>query len=530
MERRGGLRALAALGPVLAAAALAPVAGAATFTVTSGDDSTVSTPPCNSAAGTCPTLRKAILTVNAGSGGDTIILPARTYQLTNGHLPDDVKDVTIQGDGARTTTINGNNDYLFGISAHVQLSGVTLTGGGPNVTVGAMIVNAGFRLDLDRSTVIGNTAGGGKGGGIENNGDLHVTNSTFTNNHATGGHMSNQGGAIYNSSTATLTNVTMSGNTADDSSISSGGGAVYTVMSATTTIVNSTIAANTASVPQGSAGTSKGGNLAGPGTTSLLNTIVAGGIADQGFQNCDAPLSSQGNNLEDRNQCGFTAGGDLPGHDPLLGPLQDNGGPTDTRAIGTSSPAFDAGRSQGCPGTDQRGVARPQGTACDIGAFELAVAGAVLGPGLAPGAGLGPAALRVGGLRISPAVFRLGSLLPRFSAVATGTTISFSLSEAARVSFAFTQPRPGRRSGRRCVKPNRRNARARRCTRTVTVGTLGFNGRAGLNRVRFQGRLTRRSALRPGRYRLVVTARTRDGRRSRPLGASFTLLPALRRR
>jgi uncharacterized repeat protein (TIGR01451 family) len=60
--------------------------------------------------------------------------------------------------------------------------------------------------------------------------------------------------------------------------------------------------------------------------------------------------------------------------DPGLAPLADNGGPTDTMALPPNSPAIDAGTSVGCPPTDQRGIARSQGTACDIGAFELAVA------------------------------------------------------------------------------------------------------------------------------------------------------------
>ncbi len=62
---------------------------------------------------------------------------------------------------------------------------------------------------------------------------------------------------------------------------------------------------------------------------------------------------------------------DLTGKNPQLGPLQDNGGPTPTMALAATSPAVDAGDDSSCPATDQRGISRPQGPHCDIGAFEL---------------------------------------------------------------------------------------------------------------------------------------------------------------
>jgi hypothetical protein len=78
-----------------------------------------------------------------------------------------------------------------------------------------------------------------------------------------------------------------------------------------------------------------------------------------------------GYNLADDDSCGFTAPGDLVVADAMLGPLQDNGGPTETHDLLAGSPAIDAG-SVDCPppATDQRGAARPQGAACDIGAVE----------------------------------------------------------------------------------------------------------------------------------------------------------------
>ena len=72
----------------------------------------------------------------------------------------------------------------------------------------------------------------------------------------------------------------------------------------------------------------------------------------------------------------MTATGDLPGRDPKLGVLADNGGPTETESRWSSSPAIDAGTTDGCPPGDQRGYRRPQGAACDIGAVEVTAASA----------------------------------------------------------------------------------------------------------------------------------------------------------
>jgi predicted outer membrane repeat protein len=111
-----------------------------------------------------------------------------------------------------------------------------------------------------------------------------------------------------------------------------------------------------------------GGGIYSGGNATLTNTIVS----DNGVDNCGGSVSSSGYNLTDDDSCGFTAPGDLVVADAMLGPLADNGGPTETHALLAGSPAIDAG-SPDCPppATDQRGVARPQGAACDIGAFEL---------------------------------------------------------------------------------------------------------------------------------------------------------------
>src|SRR5207245_7126439 len=100
----------------------------------------------------------------------------------------------------------------------------------------------------------------------------------------------------------------------------------------------------------------------------------------------------------------------------------------------------------------------------------------------------------ISGLAESPRTWREGSALPRLARKRRppiGTTFSFRLNEAARVTLTFTQSAAGRRVSGRCVRPTRRNARRPRCRRTVTAGALSLAAHAGTNRLRFQGRLSR---------------------------------------
>jgi Tol biopolymer transport system component len=118
---------------------------------------------------------------------------------------------------------------------------------------------------------------------------------------------------------------------------------------------------------------------------------------------------------------------------------------------------------------------------------------------------------------VVPATWRRGPALPAVLArrAKVGTTISFRLSERARATLTFSRRARGRKVGRRCRKPTRRNRRARRCTRFVKAGTLSVNGPAGANRVRFGGRLSRRKRLGLGRYRLTILTRDLAGNLSK---------------
>ena len=273
-----------------------------------------------------------IITFASGLKGD---IPLHNTASQGGFsIYDDVSgaDLTINGPGAKVLAVNGNDETrAFGIAspANVTIRGLAIKNGksySSDPDAGG-IGNSGT-LTLDEVIVSGNTAYGG-GGGIYNTGTLAVTDSTFSGNSA------NTGGGTFDNSysgySTTLTNSTISGN--------NGGG-----------IVNSPF-----------------------GTTYLRNSIVAGNLNGPDAQ---GNFNSQGTNLIG-NISGSSGwlGSDLLNRDPLLGPPQNNGGPTNTRALLPGSPAIDAATNTGCPITDQRAVARKDGdkngtVVCDIGAYE----------------------------------------------------------------------------------------------------------------------------------------------------------------
>jgi Ca2+-binding RTX toxin-like protein len=152
-------------------------------------------------------------------------------------------------------------------------------------------------------------------------------------------------------------------------------------MTGSATISNSTISGNRADV----SGSGDGGGISNVGTVTLRNTILAGNTVGAGGigPDCESSVNSDGHNLIGNNAgCAVVGGGgDQIGTsgspiDPRLGALTNNGGPTDTRALLTGSPAIDGGKPGGgtgaCETTDQRGLARTLGgSRCDIGAYEL---------------------------------------------------------------------------------------------------------------------------------------------------------------
>ena len=207
------------------------------------------------------------------------------------------------------------------------------------------------------------------GGAISNQGPMTIENSTFTQNTGCGNSGYGTGGALENNAGGdlTLVNCTISGNTTGQS-----GGGICNLD--TLKVINSTITGNEAEYG--------GGVYCGSSApTSVENTIIAGNTVSHLGPDVDGTVTSLGHNLigNTAGSTGFGTIGDLLNVAPNLGPLADNGGPTKTHTLLAGSPAIDAANTAALPATDQRGVARPQGSAADIGAVERIAEDAIRG-------------------------------------------------------------------------------------------------------------------------------------------------------
>jgi hypothetical protein len=294
------------------------------------------------------------------------------------------RSITIDGPGLSALEMNGNNavnifDVASGVTATIE--GLTMTSGGGNYNGGAIYSNG--TLTVADSSLVLNSAGG-VGGAISNvGGILNVTDTTFLANSSGG-----VGGGIFNdtSSTMTVSDSVLIYNNAD-----TGGGILNEGVA---TIINSTLTDNNALVSNGGGilnyatldvtdatmwdnrAHDLGGGIFNAGAASLAGTIVAGSRLGH---DCSGTVTDSGYNLDDDGSCGFTAADhSLSRVNPELGPLRDNGGPTETRAPAIGSQVLDqipptaTGNDVTlCSGTDQRGVPRPPDGHCDIGAVEM---------------------------------------------------------------------------------------------------------------------------------------------------------------
>jgi CSLREA domain-containing protein len=384
---------IAVFGAALTLALIAPgAATATTFTVNTTADTTV--------AGGCVTepacsLRDAVTAAgNSAEPEDRVEIPAGTYLLTAGQL--NVFGgglVTLHGVGARSTIIDaqGQSRVLEFSGARAALEGVTVTGGSAPATAATnfpgdgagVLVVAEEQVTFNQVTVSGNSANL-NGAGVSAPPEsvpataLVFNGSTISGNRVTGGAAEGQGGGIYAYGDLTMTNSTVAGNSVDNAGLSQGGGVLggmdpSQLSSNTVNLLNTTIAGNSVAAGGVGGGFTINNPTAGVVTAlNVKNTIVAGNTAGGTPADCGAVVAAtSADNISGDASCQFTDPGSHQNTNPLLGALANNGGPTDTMALQPGSPAIDAGTSAGCPATDQRGVARPQGSACDVGAFEL---------------------------------------------------------------------------------------------------------------------------------------------------------------
>ena len=288
----------------------------------------------------------------------------------------------------------------------------------------------------------GGAGGAGFGGAIYNSGDLTLSNCTFSGNAVAGGTGGNganggngglkggtggmggvggfgYGGAVFNGGVGKLINNTIAGNSSIGGAGGKGGdGGGYAgiyggdggngntggsglgggICDATghCSVTNCTVALNSAVAGAGGAGgagvyatygsgspglpgsvgSANGGGIYANTGSYLINVLLASNTPANG----SFGITDGGHNLSSDGSCGFTSGSSLNNTNPLLGPLMDNGGATPTMALLPGSPAIDAGDNLVAPPADQRGVARPVGPACDIGAYECGPPGIIMSP------------------------------------------------------------------------------------------------------------------------------------------------------
>ncbi len=350
--------------------------------------------------------------------GDTTVVTISGMTISNGNTPfsngggisnEDNGNLTVTDSTITDNSTGNRGGGIYNDTGTVTVTGSTISlnsasgGGGINNDTGTLTVTD--------STISGNTAESG-GGGISTlvEGSVTVTGSTISDNSALDG---GDGGGIYNDrATLTVTDSTISGNTVTNAH--DGGGGIFSstdLSGHTTTIINSTISGNTvtgedargggvynqagltvikfSTITKNTAPNDEGSGVASYGDdltitrTEVLSTIISANTnTDVDFVNDTTnTFASNGYNLiGDGNATGaFNQTTDLPpGSDPKLAPLDSYGGPTQTHRLQADSPAIDAGPPTdgdptACPppDTDQRGVSRPQESACDIGSFEL---------------------------------------------------------------------------------------------------------------------------------------------------------------
>jgi hypothetical protein len=361
-------------------------------------------------SGTSGSLRYAI---TQAVNGDAINFGVTgTINLTGG-LPDLTQNISINGPGTNLLTVSGNHaTRIFTVpfaATVVTISGLTIANGvsGQNVNGGGGIFNRGH-LTLSNCTVTQNQSGG-DGGGISNFGTATLNNCTITNNTAdgSGGGVANERGTVTGS--MTIANCTISGNNAygaGDLPTSARGGGIYNGHrpdghgNSNLVVTNSTITGNAAeaNIAEGGGLDSEGDAVTGALSTLTINNSTISGNSTTGFYVSSGggiyiwtTTATMRNSILAGNIAHYVLGSDYPndlfgtltssaynliGGDPRLGPLQDNGGPTQTMALLAGSPALNAGDPDQLGVADQRGVVRSGGV--NVGAYQASASAFVL--------------------------------------------------------------------------------------------------------------------------------------------------------
>lgn len=292
-------------------------------------------------------LNLSNVTVSSNSGGTFGGVNIRTGQIIDSRITGNYG--YDQAGGVQATPFG--SDQVTILNSEITNNSSSQKGGGlSSRSSGTILING--------VTIANNIAGIG-GGVYAYRPSISIVNSTISGNSAT----ANQGGGIFQrySAMVTLGNTTISGNSA----LSYGGG-IY-VRGSNLNLVNGTLFGNFATNGGGGLGVSAGS------TTDLSNTVIASGGDPQNCYFADMGFTSSSSVWFEDDSCNGTAYGK-----PMLGPLQNNGGFTFTHELLAGSPLIDVGDDTICNaapinGLDQRGVARPLGRRCDIGAFEAEV-------------------------------------------------------------------------------------------------------------------------------------------------------------